>query len=167
MIPLWFDIGYRTGHFYLGAYVQTGFVKINYNPSVARQLCIDTSMDCTMRSLRVGLDWQYSFLPDGMFDPWFGTWIGSERETLQFSVPGVSDSLEFNSIEYLGLQAGLDFHWANWAAWGPYVSFSFSEYDEVIGQSSKTIVITMFNTNQKAWHEWLTFGVRGSFDWAL
>ncbi len=89
-----------------------------------------------------GAEGQYHLAPLKSLDPWVGLVAGYEIATLSYS--GASTSL--SGIDFANLQLGVDYK----AGFGPFLSFAVGQYSSN-GQSST--------------HEWLTLGVRGTYDW--
>jgi hypothetical protein len=59
--------------------------------------------------------------------------------------------------EFLNLQGGVDFQVANAITVGPFLSVSFDQF------SSESVGGTSADIDTKALHEWVTFGVKGTF----
>ncbi len=66
-------------------------------------------------------------------------------------------SLALTGWELLNLQGGVDFQVANAITVGPFLSFSLDQY------SSSKFGDTSTDIGSKALHEWITFGVKGTF----
>ena len=144
-IPLQLDVLYRaTPRFRVGGYLSWGY-------GLPGDVC-DT-LDCSASVTRVGVEATYSFI-GGAFVPWIGAGIGYEWSTVG------DGSLEgtFTGFELLNLQGGGDFQVTRRLSAGPYAAFSMGQYDEV-----KLAGMTGPIADKKM-HEWLTLGIRGSFD---
>lgn len=160
MIPIWLDVGYMvTPNVMLGAYGQYAFV------SLKDSVCQGAS-SCSANDIRFGVQAQYQIMPGQPMNPWIGLGVGYEMLSLSASgdsIIGHVDATEkFKGLEFANLQAGLDFLAAPGIGVGPFVSLSFGEYSSISetlnGQSQSS------SSFDKAFHEWLTLGVRGAFN---
>ena len=144
MIPIWLDLGYMvTPNIMVGLYGQYGFVSLK-----------NCEGDCSASNLRLGVQGQYHLSPAEKLDPWFGLGIGYESMSMKRT--GVEGSA--SGLEFLNLQAGLDYKLSPAFGIGPFLSFSLGQYSSVSsGDLSMDIP-------EKAMHQWLTFGVRGAFN---
>jgi hypothetical protein len=93
-------------------------------------------------------------MPDASFAPWVGVGIGYEVTSMTASLAGASASTDFSGFEFVNLQLGGDFKVGSNFALGPYVALSVAQYSSVGG-------VTGF---EKGTHEWLQFGLKGTFD---
>jgi hypothetical protein len=118
--------------------------------------------DCSASDLRFGVQGQYHLSPVETLDPWFGLGIGYESASMTAKAGGQEAKTSYSGLEFLNLQAGLDYKLSPAFGVGPFLSFSlgqYSSYDVTVpgmGKLSGSIP-------EKAMHEWLTIGVRGAF----
>lgn len=159
-IPLIVDIGYRiTPNIYVGGYGQLGY------GIVTDDHCNVPGVSCSAQSYRIGANAHYHFLPDQSFDPWVG--VGFGYEWLHKSASGGPDTAAstVSGFELVNLQLGGDYRLSRNASIGPFASFALGQYST---QSSTFNGQDMTNgkssIDQTALHEWLTLGVRGTFD---
>jgi hypothetical protein len=151
-VPLWVDLGYRIDRsMFIGAYFQYAFGTA---AGTYQQLCDATSTDCSPSIMRIGVEFLYKFAPDASFAPWAGIGLGYENVTFSESGPLGTGSTDASGFEFLNLQLGGDFRVSPSFGLGPYLAFSMAQYSSVAGGS-------IANT---ATHEWLQFGVKGTFD---
>jgi outer membrane protein W len=144
MIPIWLDVGYMvTPNIMVGVYGNYGIVSLK-----------DCSGDCSASQLRFGVQGQYHISPAEKLDPWFGLGIGYEK----MSVKAGGDDGSISGMEYLNLQAGLDYKLSPAFGLGPFLSFSLGQY----GSASSGGVSA--DIPETAMHQWLTLGVRGAFN---
>jgi hypothetical protein len=144
-IPIWIDAGYMvTPNILVGLYGQYGFVSVKNCP---------TGVSCSAHDLRFGVQGQYHIMPTQSADPWLGLGVGYESLSTSLSGGGLSVDGSVTGLEFLNLQGGADFKIADAFAVGPFLSFSLGEYSSATGGS----------IDKKAMHEWLTFGVKGTF----
>ncbi len=174
MIPLQLDIGYRAiPSLMVGGYVMYGFGftgdSISEDCDRLKGLGVDAS--CSTHDVRLGIQAQYHFTPDGKLDPWIGAGIGYEWLTfgVDFSSGGASvkTSTTGNGVEFINLQGGADFALAPGFGLGPFLSLSVGQYSETStscdGSGCTPDLTRSATIDKKAIHEWLTLGVRGTF----
>lgn len=160
-VPLLIDAGYRiNSNFYVGAYGQYGYGLVN------SKACADGA-SCSAQSYRLGVNAHYHFLPSGTFDPWVG--LGTGYEWLHFGGErnGASQSLTTHGFEIVNLQVGGDYKVSNNVALGPFASFSLASYgnaSETDKSPSGNEATRSVSVEKTAFHQWLTFGIRGRFD---
>jgi len=143
-VPIGLDVGYMvTPHILLGTYGQYGVNTHNWS----------NCDGCTAHDLHLGLQAQYHFDRDRVVDPWFG--LGAGYESLAVTQAGEDRS--FQGWQLLTLQGGVDFRTTHALTIGPFASVSFDEY---VRQSRGG---DSFGVHPKAIHEWITFGVKGTF----
>ena len=160
-VPLWFDLGYRvTPNVLLGGYFQYGFGF----PGDYIEGCGDSGVSCSLPVVRLGVQVHYHVQPFEVVDPWFGAGIGYEWFTLSATEDGMSGSLGLSGFEFVNLQAGIAFGLGEKKkfAIGPFVALSLAQYSSI---SCGGILSGRCpdEVSEKALHEWLTFGVRGTF----
>jgi hypothetical protein len=162
-VPIWIDAGYRfTPNIIAGLYFQYGFgfLADNICPSPA---------DCSAHDIRVGIQGQYRFLPKETANPWLGIGFGYEWLGLSVSattpVGSIDASIDAHGFEFVNLQGGVDFKVAEGVGIGPFLSFSLDEYSNASASTSGLAAFSGSGEIQnKALHEWLTLGVRATFD---
>jgi hypothetical protein len=124
--------------------------------AIAQTKNCDPGSSCSASVIRAGIEGIYNLRLGTVFDPWVG--LGAGYEWLRFSETGATaGSGNFHGFEFVTLQAGGDFRVAPQFALGPFVSFSVAEY------SSASINGASEDIQNTAVHEWLQFGVRGTF----
>ncbi len=157
-IPLQVDAMYRFDrNWSIGLYFQYGFAFVSdtYCPP-------STGLSCSASNLRFGGQVHYRFDGQG-FLPWIGLGIGGEWGTVTGEVLGFSGTiLEVSGIEFANLQVGGDWVISPNFRLGPYVQLSFAQYDTVkqIDVNLQLVPVLVSKTT----HEWLQFGVKGTFD---
>ncbi|HEY3252499.1 MAG TPA: hypothetical protein VGJ91_01075 [Polyangiaceae bacterium] len=141
-IPIWIDAGYMvTPNILVGLYGQYGFVQLK------------DCTDCSAHDIRFGLQGQYHLAPAGSADPWLG--LGFGYEWLGLSQGGASGTIK--GFQFLNLQGGADFKVSDAFAVGPFVDFSLGQYSSISVEDQSADI------PEKAMHEWLTLGVKGTF----
>jgi opacity protein-like surface antigen len=150
MIPIWVDAGYMvTPNIMVGAYFQYGIA------SIADDFCGEA--DCSGSDVRFGVQGQYHFSPGQKIQPWAGIGVGYEIANINAEIAGVEASFSTKGFEFLNLQGGADFEIANAFVLGPFASFSLGQYSSSSsGGESEDI-------EDKAIHQWLTIGAKGTF----
>ncbi|HEV8247905.1 MAG TPA: hypothetical protein VGP93_19155 [Polyangiaceae bacterium] len=162
-IPLWLDLGYRaTPELMIGGYFSYGFGLIG---SEFSDNC-DHIDSCTVRDLRLGADLQYHLQPQESVDPWLGAGFGYEWLTFSFSDSGTDLSATVRGWEFVSFQAGFDFPSGPTGGIGPFVAFSLGQYDRTsvaCDGSCNGLSDDSQEIDDKALHQWLFLGVRGTF----
>jgi hypothetical protein len=169
-IPIWVDLGYRiTPNVMAGAYFFYGFGL------VADRMCQEPA-DCSAHDMRLGLQGQYRFSPDGEINPWLGAgvgleWLGNSAEVSQGAMKMSLSSTLFG-IQFLDLQGGVDFAVSETAGIGPFLSLSLAQFNSGSASASCSGLPAGFSCNSsgtdgdinnKALHEWLIIGARGVY----
>jgi opacity protein-like surface antigen len=165
VIPIWFDAGYRlSDHLLLGGYFMFGIVLPKTAPAdnPLGGGCPE-GFDCFATGVRLGVQAQYSFAPEGMLDPWLGVgmgyeWVSTQLEGEVFSFPFES-STRYSGPDLLQLQGGVDFHTRSIFSVGPFGSVSAMRYTScsltLAGEESRC------ELEEGGWHGWLVLGMRG------
>lgn len=160
-IPLWLDVGYRIlPGLMVGAYAQYAFGFVG--DALDKSGCDQAAMKCSISDKRVGAQVHYHFMPFHTPDPWMGAGIGYEWLSITLSSQQEDASETLRGVEFVNLQGGVDFAPDPQTRFGvgPFVSFSFAEYDHIsCGGAGQTCA----DIGEKTVHQWLIFGVRGSF----
>jgi outer membrane protein W len=154
-IPIWLDLGYFvTPNVMIGLYGQYAIAMI------ADDFCTEGA-DCSGSVIRIGLQGQYHLSPGESMNPWFGLGIGYEIANFSAEADTPLGSIEIDGsakgLEFANIQAGADFKVADNVGIGPFVSFSLGQYSSFESGDSGGDV------EEKAMHEWLVIGVKGSF----
>jgi hypothetical protein len=166
-VPVQIDLGFRPDpHLFVGAYGSYGFVL------PASGVC--QGGNCSGSDVRAGLEAQYHFRPGRRFDPWLGVGAGYEWLHLASWSTGQRDGIDTSTDTNLSLrgweivnaQAGLDYALCTGVRVGPFVGFSLGQFENESQSSTVRGIEHASSTDiqQTALHEWLTLGVRGSFD---
>jgi hypothetical protein len=163
-LPFWLDVGYRVHpSVFIGAYAQYGLVLLRKGG-----ICEGEDTKCSGSNYRLGGQIVYHFAPDGDFDPWFGLGAGYEwyRSSVKYAESGIPNrSLTFKGPEWVNVSLGLDIHETRQGAIGPFVALAVGQY------SKTTIAGTAFGNateisetiSATEMHQWLFFGVQGSY----
>ena len=164
MLPLWLDVGYRVHpNVFIGAYAQLGFLLLRKGG-----ICEGESTECSGHDYRVGGQIHYHFSPDGDFDPWFGLGAGYEwyRNTVKYAEAGIPNrSLTFKGPEWVNVQLGLDIHDTRQGAVGPFVALAMGQFStsSVSGTAFGNAEQVTETITAKEMHQWLFFGIQGSY----
>ena len=151
-VPLQLDVLYKfTPEFAAGAYLSYGFGQLS---SAESDACNAAGVDCSMSTLRLGVEGTYTFITANQFVPWLGLGFGYEGVTEKVALGGASASQNTDGWEFLNLQVGGDYKVNPKFAIGPYVMLQVGQYSSIEGNS----------ISNKGTHEWLNVGVRGKFD---
>ncbi len=144
------DLGYRFKRLTLAGYVSYGFGTASGATAAS---CDAAGQTCTSRSLRIGglLAWAFP-RPTAALEPWIAGGLGYEDMTVKrYTSTWVRGS-------ELILQGGIDWLAGEAFRVGPYASFSFGAYTEAVGGGSTGTI------QDQRFHEWVTLGVRGTFE---
>jgi hypothetical protein len=135
----------------LGAYASYGFGILGGD---FKDACNALNEDCSASVFRLGVQGIYSFAPVNQFTPWAGVGFGYEWGTATEE----GTDLTFKGFELLNASVGADYKVNQQFAVGPFVGLSLGQYSKAeIDGTSGTI-------DQKKMHQWMQFGVRGTFD---
>ena len=148
-IPIQLDLGYMvTPNIMVGAYASYAIIMLS---SDAKDKCDAAKVDCSASQLRFGLQGQYPLSPGQSLDPWFGLGLGLEM------VDSKSGDAKggFSGLEFANIMAGADFKATDSLAVGPFVNFAIGQYSKTTGDGGADI-------KDKAMHQWLTLGVKGT-----
>lgn len=159
-VPIQVDAMFRLlPGFAVGPYFSYGFGFTGGD--LDTEVCDISSVDCSNRIMRLGLQATYS-LPAAMgFAPWAGIGTGYEWNKLDIESPGGDGDLEVRGWEIVNLQFGADFA-TPVVRVGPFVMLSVGRYGE--GDASGFGVSGGGDIDKKKLHEWLQIGIRGMFD---
>lgn len=173
MIPLQLDLGYRViPSLTVGGYVMYGFGLIGDDSQAFcdRLEASGTDASCHTSDVRVGAQVHYHIAPRQQTDPWIGAGLGYEWLSFGLDASSGGSSLEISStvkgFEFVNLQGGVDFRAAKGLGIGPFLSFTLAQFDSRSSSCSGACTdITFMNGDipNKALHQWLLLGVRGSF----
>jgi outer membrane protein W len=151
-IPLQLDVLYKfTPEWAAGVYLSYGFGQLS---SAEADACDALGVDCSMSTLRLGVQGTYTFVTANQFVPWLGLGFGYEGATEKAVLNGASASQSTDGWEFLNLQVGGDYKVNPKFAIGPYVMLQVGQYSSIEGNS----------ISNKGTHEWLNVGIRGKFD---
>jgi opacity protein-like surface antigen len=162
-IPLVLEAGYRfNSAFTAGVLFQYAIGQWKENSTTG---CGSNGLSCSASVVRLGAEAIYHFAP-GRFAPWGGLGFGYEWLNTDLSMG--SDSLKgtVRGFELLTLQAGGDFRLAPQFVLGPFLSFSIGRYEAFSLDATPGVGVTSGSGDitNTAIHEWLQFGVRGTFN---
>jgi hypothetical protein len=156
-IPIQLDAMFRLNkNVAIGGYFSYAY---GFVAGEASDACDADGADCSARTMRLGAQVTYAFDGKKTWVPWLGAGIGYEWNKITEEVGGASADVTVKGWEYLNLQGGADYKVNQGFSIGPYLMFSIGKYGtmEVEGAGSGDI-------NDTAMHEWLSFGVRGTFN---
>jgi hypothetical protein len=158
-VPIFLEIGGKVvPNVFLGGYLGLGF---GGPAGQFDTLCQQGNLSCVTVGLRLGAEIQYHILPGESANPWIGYGIGYESIALGMSQGGQTYTDSLSGIEFAHLMGGIDFRVNPIFGIGPFVDFSAGTY------SSFHVETTLGNEDgdipTTTTHEWLAFGVRGTF----
>lgn len=163
-IPLALDVGYRLDpSLFLGAYFQYGIGLVNDSKVFGGGVCDLTGVSCSAYVMRFGLEGIYRFSPGASFVPWAGIGVGYEIAGLSAEQAGMKATATYRGFEFVNLQLGGDFKVSPSFSVGPFASFSIGQYSDA-KLELPGFPTTSGSIADKAIHEWLQLGVKGTFD---
>jgi hypothetical protein len=149
-IPLVLELGYRIN--------ANATIGILFQYAFALTKNCDPGASCSGSVIRLGLEGLFHIPVEGPFVPWLG--LGTGYEWLSLDESGsTGGSVTVEGFEFLNLQAGGDYRLSPYFSLGPFVSFSLARYD-----SGSTSSGAGGEIRGKAIHEWLQFGMKGTFN---
>ncbi len=165
-LPFWLDVGYRLSpELYIGGFLQFAVI-FPHSGSSQSITCGQNGVSCGGNDIHAGIDLHYHFLPNTSFDPWAGVGIGYEWMNLNASQGGASAGMQVAGWQFVNFQLGGDYKIAPNLGVGPFVMLSLGQYDSY-SYSGAAASLGNGDFQNKALHEWLTFGVRGTYDIGL
>jgi hypothetical protein len=151
-VPLLLDIGYKTSpHLYIGGYVGYGFGRAG---KMVDCLCSESGVDCSLSTLRIGVNLQYHFFPAEKINPYIGYGIGYESATFKASGPGGRAEITASGFELARLTAGADFRTNSVIGFGPYADLGLGMY------TSLSDAYDSVSVQDPTMHGWFNLGVR-------
>jgi hypothetical protein len=160
------DGGLRlTPGWYVGATFSYGAASAS--DQFAQGACKANGVSCSSSVVRLGVNAQYHFVPDGRYDPWIGMGGGYEWASMSVSDAGQTVHLGMSGWEFANLQAGLDFRLGSRGAIGPFAALTLAEYQTANTPTDYNGGTTSQSISEQAMHEWFFVGVRGTYDIAL
>jgi hypothetical protein len=167
-IPLILDVGYRViPSLFIGVYAQYGFGIVG--DRISEPCDVTDQIDCSAQDIRLGIQGLFHVSPGEKLDPWIGLGFGYEWMTLAVEGGGLEFSSTFSGFELFNLQAGLDVAVSEHFYLGPFLSFSFAQYDTVSTDCSGAAIAPICSASiegdieDTALHHWLILGVRGAY----
>ncbi len=155
-IPVELELSYGFTHaISAGLYFGYGYGLVSSNELLSGLKASDEFDALT--TLRFGVQGEYEFGKVGPTLPYAGLRVGYVTESAKLAAGGTSKTTGW---EYFTLVGGADFEAGEGFAVGPFVSFSLGQYtnEKQAGEASASIP-----SAERAMHEWLTIGVRGSY----
>lgn len=157
-LPLQLDLGYRFDrHFSAGFY---------FSWAAAFAKNCDPGASCSGTSTRLGIEAAYALDRQGGMRPWLGIGVGYEWLAVKESAGGSTVKATLSGFEWLNLQLGGDFEVSPRFWLGPYLLVTFSEAADadLSGGGLLPSGSASIPSSQRRFHEWITIGVRGTFD---
>lgn len=158
-LPIQVDVGYRfTPNLSVAAYYQYAFAFVASDLGSGSYTCSSSGVSCSGNDMRLGIEAFWHFMPGQQLDPWIGLGTGYEWSKVTVESGGISADVKFHGWEFFNAQVGLDYQVAPQLGVGPFVQFALGQYStaEALGTSG--------DIANKAVHEWLQIGVRGTFN---
>ena len=147
------------------AYRPVPLLSFGLAAELARVFPAHCSSQCNGGALSLGAELRFHFRTGYLLSPW--TALGFGYELLHFDNDQGSATLDGYGID---LRAGSDLHAGHNWTYGPYVELHVGTYTHISsygafrGASRESIDVS---DADRAIHEWVTFGVRGTFSLSL
>jgi hypothetical protein len=154
-IPITLEIGYRSGNFSPGLFLDIAPGILNSDRSNA---CDASGVTCATLGLRFGVQGNFAFAPTEPVSPWIGGRLAIESLAYAEAVGGTSMSLGFGGWG-LGLQGGVDFN-SGALAIGPFVALDFAKYSTITFNDGTGTSSGDIPSSAQTWHSWITFGAK-------
>lgn len=158
-IPIQLDVGYRFNRrFYVGAYGEYAFGLL---AGKLKDDCDAYKASCSARTIRFGLNVTYHLLTRKRVLPWVGLGGGYQIAAVKVanhSAFGETTDVNAHGFEFVHAMLGADIVTNGPIRVGPVVEFSLAQHRKVGEKGESTSV------ENKALHQWLTFGIRGAFN---
>jgi len=164
-VPIGIDIGYKiTQKITLGLYGQYAFGLVGGKFGNVCERGSSLGVTCSASDLRIGVQGQYHFLPMETVNPWVGLGVGYEWLRFGFNSPDSVGTVTAKGIEFAAFQAGLDYQLTSKLGIGPFASFSMGQFSSKSTSGGTDGLPGAGDIAKKTMHEWLTFGVRGTYN---
>jgi hypothetical protein len=153
-VPVQVEGGYRVlPQLAVGGY-------LSYGPGQVGSVC--DGAKCSASVTRLGVEATWRFEQVLALVPWAGLGVGYEWAEYKATDGADTLKLTYRGLEYLDLQAGADYPVTSKLKVGPFASFALGRYTNLkvespLGNSTGSVP-------SPTTHSWLTFGVRGSWD---
>ena len=159
-VPFLAELGWHVNP----AFLIGGYLGLAFGGAAGHEKdhCKFDQASCAAVSARLGLEFQYHFLPAQPADPWLGYGIGLELASLSEKSSPRNETNTLSGFEYAHLMGGVDFRLGKRFGLGPVVDYAFGRYSRQAIEYDNTRTIDQGIT-QQADHQWLTIGVRGVF----
>jgi hypothetical protein len=152
-------MGYRTGHFWIGASGVGGTGPTSTEGDLA--LCEHDDVECRNGLARLDVVARYYLLSGERIDPFVGLGAGYEWFFSSVSVDGETlASITARGMSLLSIEAGAQFAESERRAWVAYATYSVGEYEHhtaaMLGEGSLS---EMIPGGQRALHHWVAINV--------
>ena len=160
-LPFAFDLAFRAPNVFVGLFASYAILF----PSSNQGTCGTGGSGCSGHEFQFGGNVHCHFAPREGVDPWVGLGIGYEWVTLSVT-QGTNVDLALEGIQFVNAQLAVDFKDSNRSfGFGPFLMASVGQYDSLSASGgAQNISVDIAN---KTLHEWITFGLRGAYDFAL
>lgn len=165
-IPLEIEAGWRfTREISAGLYFGYGFAFAGR--FICDQAGIPPEFSCSTSgasTMRYGIQAAYRFVSGGAMTPWIGLGAGLEQAQMDVKVSfqgqSAKQTFKISGWEYANLQLGADWVVSPGLKLGPFARVSLGKFDTVKLAGEKQD----FPSSIQALHEWVTLGLKGTFD---
>ena len=158
--PLVADIGVKVlPSLFLGGYLG---ISVGGVGDAIKKSCDVVGVDCMAVGFRFGIEAQFSFNPEGRWNPWIGYGIGYEIAGASGSKNGNKLTAALGGVEFAHLMAGADYRINKTVGIGPTADFAIGQYSIASVEGTRNGVTSKTDGDIKntALHQWLLLGVR-------
>jgi outer membrane autotransporter protein len=126
LIPVTLELGYRiTPHWYVGLYGSVGYATATNCSTNGTD-----AGDCSETDYRFGVDVEYAFRPEQVWQPWVGVGAGWEvTNQFQTDLSGDESTGSLNGVELAHVNVGNDWRISPRDKLGVYGLVTFDTYD--------------------------------------
>lgn len=164
-VPILIGLGAKLAtEWYLGGYLQFAFGSEGSNPSV-EDACddkdgnLENDVSCSVITIRLGLEGEYSFEPDARWNPWIGYGLGIESvvQSIDDRPQNREETNTSSGTTYAKLSFGADYRAG--VGIGPFVEVVASRFEKTTTDINGYQVHSG-PVDDPAWHTWITLGFR-------
>jgi hypothetical protein len=155
-IPITLELGYRSGNFSPGLFID---IAPGILASDRSRACDAAGVTCATLGLRFGVQGNFSFAPPTEpVSPWIGGRLAIESLAYATAIGGSSTTFGLGGWG-LGLQGGVDFN-SGALAIGPFVALDFAKFSTFTEDDGTGSVSGDIPSSAQTWHSWITFGAK-------
>lgn len=142
-----------------------GYVELGYGGAADRleDVCRASSVSCSARSSRVGLQILVHLRPAQWVDPWLGCGFGYDGGTLVYGEGRSATQDSFDGLELARLMSGVDFRVSRSIGVGVFLQLGIGRYTDTARRGrpfSGALAVLNDDIPDASVHSWTSFGLR-------